>query len=99
MRTLLLGATILLVVPSLLDACFWKDSDSECDRLEYQYDYDDCEDRASDLKKESQAFADCDEDNEDGLTWEEVSHCIVSHVNYFVYLNIQYSKLINQNTT
>ena len=32
---------------------------------------------------EIEAFVICEEDNDDGLTWKEVSNCIVSH---FIYL-------------
>ena len=34
---------------------------------------------------ETEAFVICDEDNDDGLTWKEVSDCIVSH---FIYLRV-----------
>ncbi len=32
---------------------------------------------------EIEAFVICEEDNENGLTWKEVSDCIVSHYIYF----------------
>ena len=39
---------------------------------------------------EIEAFVICEEDNEDGLTWKEVSDCIVSN---FIYLGVAiYSK-------
>ena len=44
---------------------------------------------------EIDAFAICEEDNENGLTWKEVSDCIVSH---FIYLGVIYYKFKKKHT-
>ena len=66
MRTFLIEA-IILIVPSILDACGSGGEAMESSKVELI---------------ERWAFVICDEDidKDNGLTWKEVSHCIVSYI-------------------
>ena len=90
MKTLLLGAIVLLL-PNLLDACGGGSSSEENSsdgvltifRPGFGGRILESEERLSkDVEFiEIEAFTICDEDDDHGLSWKEVSDCIVSHVN------------------
>ena len=92
MKTLLLGAIVLLL-PNLLDACGGGSSSEENSsegvltifRPGFGGRILESEERLSkDVEFiEIEAFTICDEDDDHGLSWKEVSDCIVSsHVDF-----------------
>merc|ERR1712166_1548396 len=78
MKTLFLGAIILLLTMDLLDACAPPGKRCKtaltCKRMLRSIEDEDAMDFL-----EIEAFVICEEDGDDGLTWKEVSDCIESH--------------------
>ena len=86
MKTLLLGAIVLLL-PNLLDACGSSSEENSSEgghviffRPGFSGRILESEERLSEDVEfiEIEAFTICDEDDDHGLSWKEVSDCIVS---------------------